>query len=172
MPTTSPRPRVICHMMASIDGRIVAGEWPISAEGRRQYELIHASYEPDGWLCGRVTMAPFARRLRSDEEVARERTDGEHREDFIATGEHGSFAFAIDPHGRLAWESNDIDGDHVVALLSERVSDEYLAFLRRTGGTAAPRTRSGGTTRRRHAVAALSPRVKNEMNSESSTRRL
>jgi 2,5-diamino-6-(ribosylamino)-4(3H)-pyrimidinone 5'-phosphate reductase len=133
MPTALPRPRVICHMTASIDGRIVAGAWPVSPEGRRQYELIHASYEPDGWMCGRVTMAPFARRLRSDEEVARERTDGTHREDFTAAGEHGSFAFAIDPRGRLAWESNDIDGDHVVAILSERVSDEYLAFLRGRG---------------------------------------
>ena len=31
-------------------------------------------------------------------------------------------------HGR-----NNIDGDHVVAVLSERVSDEYLAFLRDRG---------------------------------------
>ena len=50
-----------------------------------------------------------------------------------AAGAHESFAFAIDPSGRLAWESNDIDGDHVVAILSERVSDEYLAFLRERG---------------------------------------
>ena len=41
--------------------------------------------------------------------------------------------FAIDASGRLAWEMNDIDGDHVVAMLSERVSDEYLAFLRERG---------------------------------------
>jgi 2,5-diamino-6-(ribosylamino)-4(3H)-pyrimidinone 5'-phosphate reductase len=35
--------------------------------------------------------------------------------------------------GRLAWESNDIGGDHVVAVVSERVSDEYLALLRARG---------------------------------------
>ena len=51
------RPRVICHMMSSLDGRIVTDGWPISPEGRRQYELVHADYAPDGWLCGRVTMA-------------------------------------------------------------------------------------------------------------------
>ena len=28
---------------------------------------------------------------------------------------------------------NDIDGDHIVAILSERVSDEYLGFLRARG---------------------------------------
>jgi hypothetical protein len=32
-----------------------------------------------------------------------------------------------------AKRSNDIDGDHVVAIFSERVSEEYLAFLRERG---------------------------------------
>ena len=120
-------------MMASVDGRIAPRGWPVSAEGRRQYELVHASYEPDGWICGRVTMEPFAKRMRSDAEVARERATSVAREDFRAAGEYSSFAFAVDPSGRLAWESNDIDGDHVVAILSERVSDDYLAFLRERG---------------------------------------
>ena len=39
----------------------------------------------------------------------------------------------MDTHGRLAWDTSDIDGDHVVAILAERVSDEYLAFLRQRG---------------------------------------
>ena len=133
MSTGAQRPRVICHMLASIDGRIVVDGWPISAEGRRQYELVHQSYAADGWMCGRITMEPFAGGLRSDHEVAREHAGGAPREDFRAPGEHDSFAFAVDPRGRLAWESNDIDGDHVVAILSERVSDEYLADLRRRG---------------------------------------
>jgi 2,5-diamino-6-(ribosylamino)-4(3H)-pyrimidinone 5'-phosphate reductase len=142
---TSRRPRVICHMLASVDGRIVTGGWPLTAEARKQYELVHASYEADGWICGRVTMEPFAKRVRSDAEVAREHPSpslrsgsgqapgGAPREDFLAPGAYDSFAFAVDPGGRLAWESNDIDGDHVVAILSERVSDDYLSFLRERG---------------------------------------
>lgn len=127
------RPRVICHMMASLDGRIVVGGWPLAAEGRREYELVHASYEPDGWLCGRVTMEPFAKRVRSEAEVARDHAGGPPREDYRAPGEFDSFAFALDPSARLDWESNDIDGDHVVTILTERVSDDYLAFLRERG---------------------------------------
>ncbi len=125
------RPRVVCHMVASIDGRIVVDGWPdaVSAAVRREYEDVHATYAADGWLCGRVTMEPFAKRVRSGPEVAREHAGGP-REDFVAPGAHASFAFAVDPAGRLAWETNDIAGDHVVAVLSDRVSDEYLAFLR------------------------------------------
>jgi len=126
------RPRVICHMAASIDGRIVVDGWPesVSAAVRREYEKVHESYDADGWICGRVTMEPFAGAVRSDADVAREYLGAAAREDFIAPGKHDSFAFAIDASGRLAWRSNDIGGDHVVAILSERVADDYLAFLR------------------------------------------
>jgi hypothetical protein len=122
-------------MAASVDGRIVVDGWPDAASTavRRAYEQIHASYEADGWICGRITMEPFAGGLRPDADVAREHSGSAPRDDFVAHGSHDSFAFAIDPSGRLAWKSNDIDGDHVVAVLSERVSDEYLAFLRERG---------------------------------------
>jgi riboflavin biosynthesis pyrimidine reductase len=120
-------------MIASLDGRILTDGWPLSEEGRRQYEVVHESYAPDGWICGRVTMeVHFAQGLRPGAEIAREH-HGPPREDHRVPGEHDSFAFAVDASGRLAWETNDIDGDHVVAILSERVSDEYLAFLRGRG---------------------------------------
>src|SRR5688572_18387796 len=129
------RPRVICHMAASIDGRIVVDGWPsaVASAVRREYEAVHASYEADGWICGRVTMEPFAGGLRPETAVAHERVGGAPREDYRAPGDFDSFAFAVDASGRLAWETNDIDGDPVVAILSERVSDEYLAFLRERG---------------------------------------
>ena len=71
-PRSAERPRVICHMMTSVDGRIVTEGWPLSMEGRRQYEQVHATYESDAWLCGRVTMEQhFAAGTRSDAEVER-----------------------------------------------------------------------------------------------------
>src|SRR3954463_5699475 len=121
--TMTTRPRVICHMLASLDGRIVTEGWPLSPEGRRQYELVHETYEPDGWLCGRVTMQlHFASGVRDEADVDREYS-GPARDAFVAPGEHESFAFAVDPRGRLEWQSGDVEGDHVVAILNERVSD-------------------------------------------------
>ena len=123
----SRRPRVICHMMASVDGRIVVDRWPMSDEERRQYEQLHATYEPDGWICGRVTMEQhFAQGVRPEAEVAREHHDGP-RDDFVAPGGHDSFAFAVDAGGRLAWETNDIEGErsaqiHTVCAASHSCS--------------------------------------------------
>jgi 2,5-diamino-6-(ribosylamino)-4(3H)-pyrimidinone 5'-phosphate reductase len=123
-------------MLTSVDGRIVVEGWPLSGEGRRQYEDVHATYAPDAWLCGRVTMAQhFAAGTRSDPELART-YDGPPREDFVASGaagEHASFAIAVDARGKLVWASGQVAGDHIVAVLSERVSDEYLATLRERG---------------------------------------
>lgn len=127
------RPRVVCHMMTSVDGRIVVDGWPVTPEGRREYERVHAAYAADGWICGRITMEPFAGGVRTEAEVAREHDGEAPREDFRAPGAHAGFAFAVDPFGRLAWAANDLDGDHVVAVLSERVSDAYLAALRGRG---------------------------------------
>jgi len=135
MSATSRRPRVICHMGTSIDGRIVVHGWPdaVSEAVRREYERVHESYEADAWICGRVTMEPFAGGTRAEVDVAREHSGIVQRDDFRALGEFDSYAFAIDASGRLAWQSNDISGDHVVAVLSERVSDDYLASLRERG---------------------------------------
>ena len=45
LPEKQKRPRVICHMMASVDGRIITDDWPLSGEAREQYEQVHATFE-------------------------------------------------------------------------------------------------------------------------------
>src|SRR2546421_1594462 len=103
MTRVTGRPRVICHMAASVDGRVVVNVWPDAAAAavRREYERVHASYGADGWICGRVTMEPFAGATRSKDELAHEHSGGAPRADFVAPSPQKSFAFAIDPSGRL-----------------------------------------------------------------------
>ena len=139
MTPRSGRPRVICHMMASVDGRIVTDGWPLSEAERGEYEAVHATYEADAWLVGRVTMERhFASGARTESEIARE-YDGPPRDDFVAPGAPRSprpgqaFAIAVDARGKLLWESGVMEGDHLVTILTERVSDEYLASLRTRG---------------------------------------
>lgn len=37
------RPRVICRMATSLDGRIVVDGWPSAGDVRKEYEQVHAS---------------------------------------------------------------------------------------------------------------------------------
>lgn len=120
------KPYVICHMVASIDGRIATSAWNLSPEGRAEYERTAATYHADAWMCGRITMAGYARGTAPVASVAPATLA---RTDFFAPHAHGPYAIAVDPSGKLYWHTDAIDGDHVVAVLTEQVSTEYLAFL-------------------------------------------
>jgi 2,5-diamino-6-(ribosylamino)-4(3H)-pyrimidinone 5'-phosphate reductase len=117
-------------MMAALDGRIIVQRW-----GQRPdtsvYETTAAHFETQAWLCGRVTFEKdFTDGLQPTLQPGDTVPD---RHDFVADKAATSFAVAVDASGKLGWETGYIDDDHVVAVLSEQVSDEYLAYLRRQG---------------------------------------
>ncbi|HEY0372022.1 MAG TPA: RibD family protein [Thermoanaerobaculia bacterium] len=123
------RPYVICHMLPSIDGRIVLRDWKIP-NATREYERTAATFNADAWIIGRISMEPYAGKARVP---VRKRSEPIPREDFVAEHDADSYAIAIDPSGKLRWTKSDIDGEHVIAVLTEGVSDDYLAFLRAQG---------------------------------------
>ena len=126
----SPRPYVICHMAPSVDGRIVGGAWPALRALTAEYERTAASFHADAWIVGRISMEPYAGRAK----VPRGRGGGAaSRDDFVAQADAPSYAIAVDPSGRLRWESGRIDEGRVVTVLTEQVPDSYLAFLRAKG---------------------------------------
>jgi riboflavin biosynthesis pyrimidine reductase len=123
------RPYVICHMLPSIDGRIVIRDWKLD-NATREYERTAATFDADAWIIGRISMEPYAGKARVPARKHRERIA---REDFVAGHDASSYAIAVDPSGKLTWRSGDIDGEHVITILTESVSDDYLAFLQSKG---------------------------------------
>jgi 2,5-diamino-6-(ribosylamino)-4(3H)-pyrimidinone 5'-phosphate reductase len=113
-------------MAPSIDGRIVTARWKLASSVHAEYERTGETFGADAWMVGRITMAPFAGRARIP---ARRGKPPIARTDFIATTDAASYAIALDPSGKLTWTSNAIDGEHVIAVVTEQVSDDYLAFL-------------------------------------------
>ena len=124
------RPYVICHMTPSIDGKIVPTNWPSLKIASAAYERIATTLDADAWIVGRVSMAPYAGKSRVPRRTRKQRMP---RRDFIADAKAQSYAIAIDPSGKLTWRSNAIDGEHVITVLGEGVSDDYLAFLQSRG---------------------------------------
>jgi 2,5-diamino-6-(ribosylamino)-4(3H)-pyrimidinone 5'-phosphate reductase len=120
------RPYVICHMAPSIDGRIVTKDWNLGPALTREYERTAGTFEADAWIIGRVSMEPYAGKAR----VPRRRPARKiRRVDFVAPHDAESYAIAVDPSGKLNWRSNTIDGEHVITILTESVSEGYLAWL-------------------------------------------
>ena len=117
-------------MMTSLDGRIILSRWG-DAPNTQEYETTAATFGADAWLCGRVTLEKdFTEGRQPDLQPVTEPLD---RSDFVAEYTAESFVVAVDAHGKLGWESADIEGEHIISVLSEQVSDEYLAYLRRVG---------------------------------------
>ncbi len=123
-------PYVICHMVPSVDGRIVTGRWNLPGGLLGEYERTAATFGADAWIIGRISMEPYAGRARLPAWSGRAAIP---RTDFVARDDAPSCAIAIDPGGKLRWESTSIDDEHVVTVLTERVPDRYLAFLRARG---------------------------------------
>ncbi|MFP3564524.1 dihydrofolate reductase family protein [Paraburkholderia sp. SIMBA_030] len=129
------RPKIICHMVASIDGRLLPPRWTPPAKGvdrgivSRIYEEVADSFDADGWIIGRKSMEDFATGEAHDAEqvVALPRTS------FIGDRRGRSVAVAVDPGGKLHYTASAVDGQHFITVLSERVSDGYLAELRHKG---------------------------------------
>jgi hypothetical protein len=58
---------------------------------------------------------------------------GDLRATHIADRKGRNVAVAIDPHGKLHYGQANAGGDHIIAVLSEEVSDNYLVELREDG---------------------------------------
>jgi 2,5-diamino-6-(ribosylamino)-4(3H)-pyrimidinone 5'-phosphate reductase len=118
-------------MMSSLDGRIIVQRWGPDVPGRDDYETTAATFGAQAWLCGRVTMEKdFTKGRQPDLQPVAAPLD---RTDFVAEHAAESFVVAVDARGKLGWAAADIDGEHLIAVLSEQVADEYLAYLRRVG---------------------------------------
>lgn len=130
------RPKIICHMVSSVDGRLLADRWTPPARGidpeiaHSTYESVATRFPSQGWIVGRKTMEAFAdgtaRRADRPPNVSL-------RETFVGNRNGRNLAVAIDPHGKLHYGTDNAGGDQIVAVLGERVSDEYLAELREDG---------------------------------------
>lgn len=140
METKSPdRPFVFCHMMISLDGKIM-GNYMNTPEGIAAGDVFDdlafgesPYYLHQGWLSGRVTTDDnFTRYAKPDlDEDAAPVSEG----DFVVQPLAPMYYVSVDPSGRLGWKRSELiyNGTHaqVLEVLTSRASNAYKAFLRK-----------------------------------------
>jgi riboflavin biosynthesis pyrimidine reductase len=124
------KPHIICHIMASLDGRIHPSRWTASTDGDRSdwsaaYEKVHEELDGDAWMVGRVTMAEMSK--ASAHPPAEQRAVA--RPYHFANRTAEQYAIAVDRSGKLHFSKPDIGGDAVVVLLGHDVPDSHLAEI-------------------------------------------
>jgi riboflavin biosynthesis pyrimidine reductase len=116
-------------MVSSLDGRIdgasLNGLMPAG-----EYEATAAQLDGNAWICGRTTMQqhfadPEHFHRTSDEPAGPQPVHVARRAE--------SYAVAVDTTGKRQWSSAEIEGDHLICVVSEQVPMNYLAMLRKTG---------------------------------------
>ncbi|SPE60210.1 Bifunctional deaminase-reductase domain protein [Verrucomicrobia bacterium] len=126
------KPYVICHMCTTIDGKILGDRWgklPGAKDGADLFETTAASFGIGAWLVGTTTMdefdGPKVKLPRAGKPIA--------RRDHVADKNAKRLAIGADAKGVLRFRESEVDGDHVVLLVTDRVSNDYLAHLQSAG---------------------------------------
>lgn len=119
------KPHVICHMIATIDGKIDCESIEAVSKGD-DYEETGAELKGDAWVCGRVTMQYFA-----DEAPFFSTTNRLAGPQSVHVARKAdSYAISVDTLGKLRWSTGDLDGAHLICIVSEKVAEDYLTMLR------------------------------------------
>lgn len=124
------KPYVICHMMTTVDGRILPDQWYPPFRDTGIYERIHGELGGDAWLVGRITGQEFAKRDAPYPEIT---NTSFARQDWLAQKQADAWAIVLDRSGKIAWGRSDVGGDPLVVVLTQSVPDSHLAGLREDG---------------------------------------
>jgi riboflavin biosynthesis pyrimidine reductase len=126
------RPYIICHMCTTLDGKILGDRWGKLPGYKHQSDLFEttaASFGIGAWLVGTTTMdefdGPKIKLPRAKITIP--------REDYIANPRAKRLAIGADAKGVLRFQENEVAGDHVVLLVTERANNDYLAHLQAAG---------------------------------------
>lgn len=129
------RPYVVCHMLTSLDGKIDGAYMnaPECSSALKEYGNIRSNFQCQAVLYGTTTMlGSYSDGYAGELPVSRTEYAAD---DFTAVSNVGNYIVSLDPKGVLGWDSNFIEKKnrpkaHVIEVLSESVSNDYLAYLR------------------------------------------
>jgi len=102
------KPYLICHMIASVDGRTSLRRWrPVDESRGALFERLHERLGSDAWLVGRVTGEEYGKLdayPRHIEEIY-------PREPWFVRRDAAAYGIVLDAQGKIAWGRADIGGD-------------------------------------------------------------
>lgn len=123
------RPYIICHMIASVDGRIDCNMTEQIEGGNEYYEALETLACPS-MLMGRVTMQMH---YALAEPFAAHDTTPIGCEAFHVAHKAAAYCVGIDTHGRLQWGENEFDAQALLIVTDEQCPKAYHDRLTEQG---------------------------------------
>ena len=130
------KPKVICHMLSSIDGKATGNFLNHAQNSTNIYFKTHQSLNVSSFACGRVSMEEsFTKGFYPNLD--------KYKGVLVPEGDYNSqvgivnYAVAFDTMGKLGWTTSVIvdddpgyNGKAIIEVLSEKAPKAYLAYLR------------------------------------------
>jgi riboflavin biosynthesis pyrimidine reductase len=95
-----------------------------------EYEATGVQLKGDAWMCGRTTMQQH---FAGPEPYVPASPSPAGPQPVHIARRANSYAVSVDTMRKLTWSSADIEGDHLICVVSERVPAEYIAMVRNKG---------------------------------------
>ena len=137
MGRSETRPYVVCHMLASLDGRIEGGFFaePKCSAAQKEYASLRSFFCCEATLYGTTTALEFAGGEAGQLPCPKQLLP---YADYRAPAKEHDYLVAVDARGRIGWQSGTFARPgrpeaHIIELLTEQTAPEYLEYLRERG---------------------------------------
>lgn len=130
------RPKIICHILQSVDGNIDGSFFsqPETMPALREFSRIREEYACDAVISGATTASEIYASITTGNLPEVQKTYP--RTDWQAV-KADKYAVIVDGEGKIHWQSGMVErrGDkmHVVTILQDNASNAYIAQLRQAG---------------------------------------
>lgn len=128
-------PRIICHIMSSVDGRLLPSRWTPPFDNVdaslifQQYVSLAGQLNTDAWMFGKATTKEFFPEGFMPKTDRKAKIGKVFRPNLLSR----RLFITIDPDGDILYTSNTLRGDNIVVILGRSATAEYLDFLKDKG---------------------------------------
>lgn len=127
------RPQIICHMMSSVDGRILGDRWTRPFDGTDFDSAVQCYYDisndmkADAIMFGRKTIQVDLIQTTFDHQG---KVPAQNFETYLAPRSSKRICLVMDTQGKIRFTESQIMGEDVMLILGHHVSEAYLEHLR------------------------------------------
>jgi putative 5-amino-6-(5-phosphoribosylamino)uracil reductase len=129
------KPEIICHIMSSVDGRLLPSRWTLPFDGTdpsklfKEYAALGKSLETDAWMFGKTT----AREAFPYKFMPKTASHPKAGKIHIGNRNSARLFITVDPDADIFYTSDRLRGDNIVTILGINATDDYLTFLEEKG---------------------------------------
>lgn len=129
------KPEVICHIMSSVDGRLLPARWTAPFDETnpatlfKEYAVIGRQLDTDAWMFGKATVRevfPYKFMPKSSGHPEIGKVHISHRES-------SRLFITIDPDCDIFYNSDKLRGDNIITVIGANATDDYIAMLEEKG---------------------------------------